>query len=232
MAATLKDIKKLLDSHKVDIVTQINSKIDSLIADVDLIRETANKADTQATANANEIQLLKSEISALHVANKALETLLEDQVNRGMRSTLIFKGIKEEENETWEQSEHLLIDVINRHMKTEPKTTVNMIERAHRGRASANPTGPRHIYAKFHSWKDSERIKTEFGNIVKQHPKIGIRVEQMFSEKLTKRRNVALVKRKELLEGKAIVSGYLKYPAVLMVKKSKSDKKYTSFKAF
>ena len=215
MAAILDDIKKLLDSHRVDIVSQINSKIDSLIADVDLIRETANKADSQATIIANEIQLLKSEISAFHAANKALETLLEDQVIRGMRSTLIFKGSKEEENESWEQTERLLIDVINRHMKTDPKSSVNMIERAHRARASANSTGPRHIYAKFHSWKDSKRIETEFGNIVKQHPKIGIRVEQMFSEKLTKRRNLALMKRKELLEGKEIVSGYLKNPLYL-----------------
>ena len=47
----------------------------------------------------------------------------------------------------------------------------------------------------------------------------------MFSEKNDQ-------KGKELLESKSTVSGCLKYSAVLMVKKSKGDKKYTSFKAF
>ena len=37
VTATLEDIENLLDSHKVDIVTQINSKIDTMIADVELI---------------------------------------------------------------------------------------------------------------------------------------------------------------------------------------------------
>ncbi len=58
------------------------------------------------------------------------------------------------------------------------------------------------------------------------------RAEQMFSPDLTKRRNAAMLERKKLLAGKAISNGYVKFPATLMVKKSKTDKFYTKYKSF
>ena len=66
----------------------------------------------------------------------------------------------------------------------------------------------------------------------KRNPKIGVRVEQMFSTKLTTRRNTALLERKSLLENKSIASGFLKYPAVLMIKKDKGDKNYMLYKSY
>ena len=229
--ATLEELKKLLESHKNDIISQINSKIDKLIADVDQIRDIAHMAETKATRNVTEIEDLKSEIYSLRDSNKALEDSLEDQINRGLRSTLIFKGIKEEHNESWEQTEEHLINVITRHTKLHRDAVEPMIERAHRGKSS-NPKGPRHIYVKFHSWKDSEQVKYEFIELQKKHPKIGVRVEQMFPTKPTTRRNTALLERKSLLENKSIASGFLKYPAVLMIKKDKGDKNYTLYKSY
>ena len=150
--ATLEEIKKLLESHKNDIISQINSKFDMLIADIDQIRDVAHMAETKATRNITEIEELKSEMSSLRDANKALEDSLEDQINRGLRSTLIFKGIKEEHNESWEQTEEHLIYVIIRHTKLHRDAVEPMIERAHRGKpSSSNPKGSRHIYVKFHS---------------------------------------------------------------------------------
>ena len=80
--ATLKEIKKLLESHKNDIISQINSKFDKLIADVDQIRDIAHMAETKATRYVTEIEELKSEISSLHDSNKALEDSLEDQKHK------------------------------------------------------------------------------------------------------------------------------------------------------
>ena len=161
-----------------------------------------------------------------------MEESLDDQINRGLRSTLIFKGIKEERNETWEQTEEHLINIITRHTKLDRGAIEIMIERAHRGKSSTKSKGPSHIYVKFHSWKDSELVKYEFIELQKKHPKIGVRVEQMFSTKLTLRRNAALLERKTLLENKSITNGYIKYPAVLMIKKDKGDKNYTLFKSY
>ena len=147
--ATLEEIKKLLESHENDITSQINSKFYKLIADVDQVRDIVHMAETKATRNVTEIEELKSEISSLRDSNKALEDSLEDQINRGLRSTLIFKGIKEEHNESWEQTEEHLINVITRHTKLHRDAVEPMIERAHRGKPSSNRKGPRHIYINF-----------------------------------------------------------------------------------
>ena len=143
--ATLEEIKKLLESHENDITSQINSKFYKLIADVDQVRDIVHMAETKATRNVTEIEELKSEISSLRDSNKALEDSLEDQINRGLRSTLIFKGIKEEHNESWEQTEEHLINVITRHTKLHRDAVEPMIERAHRGKPSSNRKGQRHI---------------------------------------------------------------------------------------
>ena len=54
----------------------------------------------------------------------------------------------------------------------------------------------------------------------------------MYSQNVTGRRNLAMVERKKLIENKTIVSGYLAFPAVLMIKKTTSDKKYVSHSVF
>ena len=61
--ATLEEIKKLLDSHKDDIISHINSKFDKIIADVDQIRDMSDRAEAKATRNITEIEDLKSELS-------------------------------------------------------------------------------------------------------------------------------------------------------------------------
>jgi len=51
-----------------------------------------------------------------------------------------------------------------------------------------------------------------------------INVSQMFSKDLMVRRNEALKKRKELLQKRYIVNGYVEYPAKLMTKTKAGDK--------
>ena len=61
--ATLEENKKLLDSRKDDIISQINSIFDKIIADVDQIRDMSDRAEAKATRNITEIEDLKSELS-------------------------------------------------------------------------------------------------------------------------------------------------------------------------
>ena len=163
---------------------------------------------------------------------------MDDQVNRSLRPTLILKGVNEENNETWEATEEIVKSIINRHLKVGEEQACDMIERAHRGgskqsgRSSSSKNGPRYIFVKFHSWKDSEMIKSGFADLNAKNRSMAIRVNQMFSKRLTVRRNNAMLKRKQLLESKCISSGYIAYPANLMVKKSPSEKGYKRFMEF
>ena len=97
---------------------------------------------------------------------------------------------------------------------------VDMIQRAHSGNSFQTRQDPRH-YAKFYSWEDSALMKKNFAEQNIEHPKINLCAEQMFSPDLIKRRNIALLERKELLDVKLILDGYVNFPATLMVKKRK-----------
>ena len=48
----------------------------------------------------------------------------------------------------------------------------------------------------------------------------GVTSSLQFSKKLTDRRNTAMMERKRLKDGKQIISGYIEYPATLMVKRA------------
>ena len=136
MAVTLEGIRLLLDQQKEQLVIEINTKFDELKADIEMVRLAAERAESLAKANQNEIDEMKSEIAKLNDANTHLNALLDDQINRNMRTTLIFKGIKEEKDEGWEQTEDRLVDVLSRHLNLNKDNLKGMIERAHRGKHS------------------------------------------------------------------------------------------------
>ncbi|XP_065652796.1 uncharacterized protein LOC136080115 [Hydra vulgaris] len=62
-----------------------------------------------------------------------IELKIDDQTNRNMRNTLIFRGVKDEKNENWSTTENKLITVLVDHAKIYPEKTTTMVERAHRG---------------------------------------------------------------------------------------------------
>jgi len=77
-----------------------------------------------------------------NVSNESIQRLIEEnkklkiqiaQINRSTRSTLVFKGLKEEENENWDESESILVQLFNRHLNIDKEVATKMIDRAHRG---------------------------------------------------------------------------------------------------
>ena len=229
---TLDELKSALQDNKEDILREINVRFTEIKMDMKHVKEVAVRAESQASKNEATILKLQGDLSALEAVNKSLFESLDDQINRSLRTTLIFKGFKEEPHETWIQTEKTLSEVIARQLNMDVGQVEDMIERAHRGNASQTRQGPRHIYAKFYSWKDSELIKENFAEQNRKHPKMNLRAEQMFSPDLTKRRNAAMLDRKKLLDDKIISNGYVKFPATLMVKKKKTDKFYVKHESY
>ena len=64
---------------------------------------------------------------------KGLEDLLEDQINRNRRNSLVIKGIPELENVFWEQTKHTVGKLLGPLLNENPKNIIEGIERAHRG---------------------------------------------------------------------------------------------------
>ena len=123
----------------------------------------------------SKISDMEQVIEKLKTSIKENETLLEDQVNRSCRKTLIFKGIPEITNskkESWEETKVSLSRAISKVMKNvSTEDAFNMIERCHRGTSSktkARSSTPKPIFACFHSWKDSNNILNEFSALCRK----------------------------------------------------------------
>ena len=106
-----------------------------------------------------------------------------------------------------------------------------MINRAHRSAPNQFKINRRNIYVNMHSWDDCEEIIKAFRHKNVEDKNFGIYVSYKYGPLTTKRRNLALIRRGELKKDGAIISGYVKYPAHLMVK-FEPDGIYEQFEDF
>ena len=105
---------------------------------------------------------------------------------------------------------------------------IKKIERAHRAKEN-RPERNLPIIAKFNNWNFSEEVKTSFIKAAKNgNDCTSIFISQMYSPALTTRCNEAMKKWKELREEDQVIQAYVKYPAVLMVKRP-SEAVYTPY---
>ena len=96
---------------------------------------------------------------------------------------------------------------------------IKKTERTHRAKEN-RPGRYLPITANFNDWNFFEEVKTSFIKAVKDgNDHSSIFVSQMYSPALTTWRNEAMKRRKELREEDQGIRAYVKYPAVLMVKR-------------
>ena len=122
-----------------------------------------------------------------------------------MRNTLVFKGVKVSDKESWKDTENNLVEKIKSIVPDVPK---NVIERCHRS-AKSNDNKPRHIVAQFHSWKDADYIRQEFAKANAKDKKFQIYCSQKYGPMTTHRRNEAMKLWRELLSKKEIAKAYV-----------------------
>ena len=135
---------------------------------------------------------------------------------------MVFRGVEEEENETWDDTKSLLAAEIAK--VTEGVDAIEaeeLLERVHRAAPNTNYKGsaPRPIFAAFYSWPDTVKVIDNFRNqnIAK---KTTVTADYKYGPMTSKRRSLAMLERKTLKDNNEIVSGYVAFPARLMVKTS------------
>ena len=241
------ELQSMIDKLKEELLLEIkpiSENLEAFTEKLNIVKETACQALELAETNAREIQVIKDRLEEVQAQNVELQTRnkslleerikdvernVEDRTNRGLRKTLVIKGVQEVENETWSQTEELLAGVIADHVKGyDLERAKRSIERAHRSAPSSNPNkqGQRDIYAKFYDWKDSEFFKFQFIKANKANSKLKTYFEQKYGALTTARRGKALEVRKSLKAENKITSAYVAFPAKLMTKttNSKSEK--------
>ena len=212
---------KMMNNHK-----ELMNKIETVEKKTDKALQLAkkNEAEINEISNhqvqiknelASELNLtLKNEIDKLnikkleaHVRGTLIE--LEDLRNQSIRSTLVFKNIREEHYETWEDTcktlSHFIISELN--MPYSYDDIDFLISQAHRGAENQkdleehqikNHKGPRPIFVQFTNWRVAEEIRNKIVMLnAKKQTKVV--VNQMFPKDLTIRRNNALKRRRQLL---------------------------------
>ena len=199
----------------------------------DMKEEYGEKIESLSTQNKNLNTMVESHVLKIHV----LQTRLEDQVNRSCRKSLVIKGVPEQNHgkESWSETKTILSQTIAKYIPDTTEDDVwDMIERAHRSAPNIKNTkkkGKRDIFAAFHRWEDSNHIESTFQVESRKKHTNGIYIHQKYGADTTARRNMALIERKQLKSEGKIISGYLAYPAKLLVK-HKNDTKYKLYHDF
>ena len=195
------------------------AKIDKINAEFTLVKQ---KMEQQ------QINLLKAlDVQSVKIAT--LEARLEHQTNRNSRKSVIIRGVPEHEDEkSWDDCRKVVCEKLAEITNSDPETLSNAIERIHRGKPNRHD-GPRVVHALFYDWNDSEHL---ISAMRKNGRNSRIYVEQRYGPDTTWRRNSALTLRKDLKAQGTITSGFIAYPAKLMVKYNVQDRKYTMHQDF
>ena len=198
------NLKKLSDELKsffvqeisagaVNITTSINDtmngKFNQLNNRLNEIDIRVNETKTLAENNTNRLKQLEKEskITNLRLEEysrkiEQLEELVDDQINRNARSTLIIRGVKFNlhNEKSWNDIENVLATTLCTQFGWNKDQFAHDIERAHRGNCK-NPNSP--IYAKFLSWKVAQGV---LESIIKanREGKITVFTSQKYSKKV------------------------------------------------
>lgn len=237
-------IQHELSSMKQEIV-RLQSELDTVSDVANNAMKLSEQLQKDVTKLQEENTHLKTKIQNTINGQHKLEEVIEDNKNRQLRKTLVFKGIPEQQineassngdgsqktrSENWDDTATILANTMAETLNTSVDEARNMVERCHR--AAANPkykgNAPRPIFAAFMDWRDSELTKDSF-----RKNNADVFVEQKVGPRTTARRNMALKERKRLKDNNTIFNGYISHPARLMVKDTNArGAKYTMWKDY
>ena len=203
--------------------SDLTAVIDEKMKKLDVITQRCDNMEDNIHKNSDDIALLFQE-------NQELKEELAEQIDRGMRSNLTVAGVgKLPQERTWDDTRAALASELAKISVPEKSAQywIAAIDRAHRApRAPAGKTLV--INAKFKFYDDVEYLLELFK---KPNTKYTFQVYQQFSERTSERRKKALALRKQMKDADKLIKGYVKYPAILRIKKP-SDSDYQTVATF
>jgi rubrerythrin len=216
------------------------SAVETKIGEISTSHAVLEKqVDDNRVAAADQIQLLTGRIANLEETIENLQNIpekvdkltevCEERTNRQLRETLVFKNVPEEmEDETYNDTKDVVANLISEHCGLDFQEVRGEIKRAHREANRRNGDdhfrqGKRLIFAAFHSWDLCQTVIETFKSKCIREADFNISADQKYGPLTSRRRSLALKKRKELKESGAIKSAYIDFPAKLMVNNGETD---------
>ena len=150
------DIKTVLLDIRRE-VRMTNSKFDNLERQVRDLKTDHEQLKTEHDDLKSSHENLKTENETLTKKVNNMSKKLDQLENQSRRENLVFHGLKEDPNESWEDSENKIRAYISNDLGLDDSRI--SIERAHRLKAK---TFPRPIIAKFSLFKDRDRVLKKY----------------------------------------------------------------------
>ena len=203
----IEDLERRIEEVEAKATEDINSLINRLAA----VEATLHKL--QHVEVPEQIREVKQE-------NDSLREEIESRTNRQLRRTLVFKNIPErKDDETYSEVKALLAETISNYTDITQEEVFAGIERSHREakRQGSSRVGKRKIFCAFLNWELPQKILDQFRKRCIDDRNFDLYVDQMYGPLTTIRRNLAFQTRKTLKEQGTISSGYVAFPARLMV---------------
>ena len=195
---------------------------------------------SQLDALCQKFETFEQELSAstnTQLFNKIndIEERIEQRTNRQLRQTIIISGVRENKNETWDETRELVAETISKNLKVSFDSADKMLNRVHRANRKdpRYPNKPRRIFAALYKWNDCEELIETFREL-NISGRSSVRIDYMYGPMTSLRRNLAMLKRKQLKEAGILKSAYVAFPARLLGKKpgDRKDDPYTLIEDF
>ncbi|XP_070549919.1 uncharacterized protein [Ptychodera flava] len=176
--------------------TNLNRKIDEL-------NEEVLKLAGQAKESDERIACLEAENRRLNDEIDKLETELDKQQGQTKRENLLFHGLEQNDNETWEETEEIVKEFIKSNLNIDEDVD---IERAHR--ITTSRAKPQPVIAKFSRYKDKVKVMKQ-ARVLKNTLDTSVRVGEDFTERVReKRRKLWPTMNQALTDGKRATMRY------------------------
>ena len=218
--------------ERIDSLEEQTQNTDESVGELKAHLENSDDRTTKKFAELEKrIEELEGKLRALEDVPKEIKQLgedLESRTNRQLRETLVFHNIPENAGgEEYSDTKKLLATTISQHCDDiSYDEAFSQIKRAHRESDHRknedgvhDREGRRIIYAAFHSWDMCQTVIETFREKCIRDRDFKIAAEQKYGPKTNKRRKLAFQMRKQLKENGDIVSGFVAFPAKLMVNK-------------
>lgn len=161
----LKSIEDL-DKKMVDFDKELRGIRSMMNDQAKILNERVNKLEDKVDGTDINVTLMTSRVEELEKERNSLKDDVAYLKSQSMRNNLVFTGVTEADNESYEQTETKLRQHLVDAMKL-TKETVNSIrfERVHRSPSEPQPDRIRSIIAKFTYFKDRETVRKQWKSL-------------------------------------------------------------------
>ena len=224
-----------------DSCKQLTETLNKLIDKVGLLEKKIDEQNAKIAAQSHQIAAYQSTSEAATAAAggqidqakleerlNEIEERIEERTNRQLRQTLVFRGIPELASEkNWSDTDKVLATAIGTALDCDARDMINRCHRTGDPRYFTEAKRTRPIAAAMFCWKDCEAVIDAF----RKDPRSKVFVDYKYGPKTTRRRNLAMMLRKELKQKGELKQAYVNYPAKLMGKRE-GDLRYRLIKDF